>query len=356
MRVISNFLMQDDEILLEVFLQISKYGNNEIIVTDENFNVIYHNSKYTFTDNKFNLKILTQNCENLEIKEHFENFKNSANNHLCFRLIFNGKSKEFTAVPLEIHICKIKDKKGKLKGFSIIMEDITQELKNKIQKETFTDILTHDLKNPMRANIQILELILKNKFGTVENGLKNVLEELLTSCEYMNYMADNLIIKYKNEFTLNELEKEKYSITELIKDKYNNLTNYINRKRQKIEIVIKGTIPKVNMDIEEMGKVINNLIINASEQSRENATITIEIKQIGNKVSTTFTDFGYKKTQEALNEIFEEYITCSNKFRKIGFGLELYNCKRIIEAHNGEINAKVCENNRGTNITFTLPI
>jgi signal transduction histidine kinase len=55
------------------------------------------------------------------------------------------------------------------------------------------------------------------------------------------------------------------------------------------------------------------------------------------------------------NKTFNEYITCTNKFRKIGFGLELFNCKKIIEAHQGKIWANK-EINKGTSITFCLPI
>ena len=38
---------------------------------------------------------------------------------------------------MDIHICKILNKKNKIKGYSIILQDITQEIKNRIQKETF---------------------------------------------------------------------------------------------------------------------------------------------------------------------------------------------------------------------------
>ena len=59
--------------------------------------------------------------------------------------------------------------------------------------------------------------------------------------------------------------------------------------------------------------------------------------------------------QENLDSLFEDYISCSNKFRKIGFGLELYNCRKIIEAHNGNIEANNVDN-IGTSITFWLPV
>ena len=344
---------EDLNILNEAFTHISKYSSGEIIITDEKFNIIFQNSKYFFKDNKFDILSLTPDYENKNLIINIENFKHSEKNHLYLKLIFNDKS-FMNNLPMEVHICKIRNKRNKVKGYTIIIQDITQEVKNRIQKETFIDILTHDLKNPLRANIQVLELILKNKFGQIETKLQPVLEELLKSCRFINYMADNLIIKYKNEFNLYELQKQKYSIVNLVKEKCNNLNNFLDKKNQTLEFTVKGKIKDLNIDIDEIGKVVNNLIINASEQSSENSTIKVEIENNKENVNVSFTDYGYPKSEKNLNEIFEEFITCSNKFRKIGFGLELYNCKKIIEAHNGIIKAQN-SGNKGTQITFSLP-
>lgn len=346
---------KDTEFLQEIFAHISKFSNNDIIITDEKLNIIYQNSKYTFKNAIFSLSDLMPNYTNENINTHFENFKSSAKNHIFFKLIFNDEHNNFQNIPLDVHICKIKNQKNRTKGYTVIIQDITQELRNKIQKETFIDILTHDLKNPMRANIQILELILNNKFGELNENLQTILDELLNSCRFINYMTDNLLIKYKNELTMYEIQKQYYSIVDLIKEKSNNLLSFFERRNQHIEFTIKNNVPKLNFDIEEVGKVINNLLINASEQSSENSSVIIEIEKINNNVYVSFLDNGYPQSDESLGEIFEEYITCANKFRKIGFGLELYNCKKIIEAHNGKIWAKN-NDNCGTAITFYLPI
>ena len=345
---------KDSEIIQEVFSHISKYSTGEIIVTDEKFNILFQNTKYSFNNGKFDINDLTPNCTNENLKINFENFKNSEKNHLFLKLIFNNEN-NFHNIPMDVHICKIRNKKNKIKGYSIIIQDITQEIKNKIQKETFIDILTHDLKNPIRANIQILELILNNKFGKLENNLKVIIDELLNSCRFMNYMTDNLLIKYKNEFNIYELQKEEASIVDLIKEKYNNLVNFFDRKNQTVELIIKGKIPKIKIDINEIGKVINNLIINASEQSIENSKIIIKVERNKDNLSVAFYDYGHPKSKDKLNEIFEEFITCSNKYRKIGFSLELYNCRKVIEAHNGRIWAENT-GNHGSSITFCLPI
>ena len=259
MNFTSNIFNRDGEILTQAFSHISKYCAGDIIITDSKFNILFQNSRYDFKNNKFEITYLTSGFENKNLVINFENFKNSSKNHFYVKLIFNDKN-NFSAIPMDVHICKIKNKSGQLKGYSVIVQDITQEIKNKIQKETFIDILTHDLKNPIRANIQVLELILKNRFGVLEIKLKNVLDELLNSCRFMNYMTDNLLIKYKNEFNLYELQKQRYSIVNLVKEKCLGLSGVLDKKNQTVEFIVKGRIKYTEIDVDEIGKVINNLI------------------------------------------------------------------------------------------------
>lgn len=334
----------------EVFTHIFNYAGSDIIITDEKLNILSQNSRFEFKNNIFSLESLIPSNVFKKVKKHFENFKLSNNNHIFFKVIIND-------IPMNINICKIKEKNEEIKGFSIILQDITQELKREIQKETFVDILNHDFKNPLRSNIQVLELLLNGQFGTLNSEMADVIQELLISSNYLKYISENLILKYNNEFNLNELQKEEHSMIVLIREKCNRLMKFIERRKQIIELITKGDISDVPMDVEEMGKVVNNLIINACEQSVENAKIIIEVENNtdNNNIQVSFTDYGYNKTEDNINEIFDEYITCSNKFRKIGYSLDLYNCKKIVEAHGGEIHAQK-SNRIGTTIIFSLPI
>ena len=354
MNFILNFQNKEVEFIKEAFINVSKYSSGEIIITDEKFNILFQNSKYVTENGTFNFLNLSENFITNNFKKTIKNFKSSDKNHMFVKMIFNT-DEQINNIPVDIHICKINNKRKKLKGFAIIIQDITQEIRNKIQRETFIDIITHDLRNPIRANVQILELILNNKFGKIENNVKVILDELLNSCRFMNHMSENLLIKYKNESNLYELNKKSYSLVKLIKEKCDSLINLLNKKHQTIEFVVKGDIENINIDVEEIGKVINNLIINASEQSFENSKIIIQIENNKENINVSFINCGYTKTSENPNDIFEEYLTCSNRFRKVGFGLEFYNCKKIIEAHNGNIYAQNLEN-KGTSITFSLPI
>lgn len=334
MSFVFDLLNREADFIKKAFLNISKYSQGEIFITDENFNILFRNS---YEINGQNFLNLDENIVNQDFKKHIKSFKKSDKNHLFIKMIFNPNG-DFNSLPVDVHICKIKNKRNVLKGFAIIIQDITAEIENRIQRQTFIDILSHDLRNPLRANIQVLELILKDKFGKTENRLKIMLEELLNSCRFMNYMAENLVIKYKNEFNMYELLKEPYSVVKLIKDTYNTLAPVLDKRRQSVELTVNGRENNTNIDVDAMEKVIKSLIINASEYNPDGISIRIQVENT--KKATEITFFNCGNNQITSDDIFEQYITCSNRFRKVGFSLELYNCKRIIEAHNGTISAK----------------
>lgn len=344
----------DNNILLKIFEQISNYSNDEIIITDKNFNIVFHNCKFISSKNSASLFDITSFIINTNLKRTILDFSTSENNHLFFKLVIND-TKALDNIPIDFHISKIKNDKNNNVGYCVIISNILQEVRNKIQKATFIDIITHDLKNPIRANLRIIDLILNEKFGKIEPLLKPIMQELYNSCSYMSHMADNLIIKYKNEFDLYELEKQEYSIIKLIKEVCNKTNDVLERKNQTIELIAEEKSLNVFIDIKEMKKVIKNLIINASEQSLENSKIIIKVENKNNFISVSFIDYGYKSKQEILDNLFEEFISCSNKFRKIGFSLDLFNCKKIIEAHGGKIFAQN-EADCGTKISFSLPL
>lgn len=350
----SDTICANSEMLRETIIQIAKYSLGDIIISDENFNIIFNNAQFTKEKNIITIFDVIDELLNDDFRFKLNNFKSSDKTHMYMKLLLTG-SKELGAMPVDIHFCKIKNDKDRVKGYIIILQDVVQEVRNRIQKETFVDIISHDLKNPMRANIQILELVLGNKFGYLNKELRSVLDELLNSCKFMKYMADNLIIKYKNEFEACELNKKRYSIVKLIKDKCQNIMNVLERKNQTVEMIINAKIPDVFIDKEEMDKVIRNLLINASNESRENSKIIIKVDYDNEKVIVSMMNYGYSSNKFVLDNLFDEYISCSNKFRKIGFSLELFNCRKVIEAHGGSISAQNLSTG-GKNITFSLPI
>lgn len=335
---------------------IFKFSNSEILLTDKNFNIISHNNRYTVAsvDSSYNFIDLINKINPEKIVEYILDFGSISQQNITLKLQYRN---EILAqdIPTSVCISKICSENNTLDGYLIIVNDISQEVKNQAQKETFIATLTHDLKTPIRAQIRALELVLERKFGAINDDLEVILVEVLNSCKFMQHMTDNLLTKYKSECGQLNIVKEKHSLAEIIKNNGEKLKYILAQKNQNLIIEYKTDIETLAFDPYEIERVLNNLIINASEYTPDYGEITVGVTDENNFIKVSIRDNGWGIPQDDLNKIFDEFITTSKKFRKVGYGLGLYICKKIVEAHDGKISVR-SEEGKGSEFSFTLPL
>lgn len=121
-------------------------------------------------------------------------------------------------------------------------------------------------------------------------------------------------------------------------------------------------LPKIWVDVQQMGQVMVNLFFNAIEAMPSGGTVTVgltvesnsstEVPKDGSAgsdgVIITMADTGPGIDPDHLSKIFQPFFTTKSKK---GMGLGLSICKSIIEAHGGKIWA---ESIRGQGATFYL--
>ena len=110
-------------------------------------------------------------------------------------------------------------------------------------------------------------------------------------------------------------------------------------------------MPIVKADAGQITKVLVNLIHNAMRFTR-GGQITVMASGNENTVTVTVEDTGSGITPEQKERVFDRFFTGD---KSTGTGLGLYICKKIIDAHGGEISVQ-SEPGRGTAVSFTLPL
>lgn len=222
-------------------------------------------------------------------------------------------------------------------------------------KENFLATVAHDLKTPIRAEINALNLLLNNNLSELEETQQEIIEDLLNSAKFMQNMVENILCKSKIENDKIELHKQVYSIKELVQHCVE-LTKYIlEPKNQKIRLQCSAGDLLLPFDVIEMKRAVHNLIVNASDYSPQGGEIKIKIFENDNQIGLQIQDFGSGIKLENQNDIFTQYMTMAKKHKTVGSGLGLFITKRIVEAHGGEITLE-SKVGYGTKITIYLPI
>ncbi|MBI4605070.1 MAG: PEP-CTERM system histidine kinase PrsK [Planctomycetes bacterium] len=113
-----------------------------------------------------------------------------------------------------------------------------------------------------------------------------------------------------------------------------------------------GPLPLVLIDEDDVARVLQNLILNASEAIGPEGSVTVRTVCRDGEVSLSVSDDGKGIPREFLEkELFLPFRTT----KASGLGIGLYQSKRIMEAHGGTIRVESQEG-KGTTVTVTFPV
>lgn len=241
----------------------------------------------------------------------------------------------------------------RLQIFNILKNQKAQDIITS-NKENFLAAVAHDLKTPIHAEINALNLLLNGNLGELEETQHELVEDILNSTKFMQNLVENVLCKSKIDNSKITLSKQVYSLKEIVEHCID-LTKYIlGSRKQEIQFKCNINNTFLPFDFLEMKRAINNLIANASEYSPEESKILIKIFKIDNKLGFSIQDFGHGIDLEYQKDVFSQYMSQAKKHKRVGSGLGLYITKKIIEAHGGEITLK-SKVDCGTTITVLFP-
>jgi putative PEP-CTERM system histidine kinase len=113
------------------------------------------------------------------------------------------------------------------------------------------------------------------------------------------------------------------------------------------KVIVKGEPVFAEMDPGEIHKVVLNLVLNAQEAGGGNEPVTVEVGR-DSEAFFRVSDKGCGMSEEFVRKrLFKPFETTKKK----GFGIGLYQCKQVIEAHGGRIDV---ESREGVGSTFTV--
>ncbi|HEY4865678.1 MAG TPA: ATP-binding protein [Candidatus Dormibacteraeota bacterium] len=117
-----------------------------------------------------------------------------------------------------------------------------------------------------------------------------------------------------------------------------------------VQVRLAPDLPPVLAGELEVERVLTNLLENAAEWTQPGGGILIGASAAADMLTAWVENQGPPIPASELGEIFDKFFT----HREGGSGLGLAICRRVIEAHGGEIHAENLE--RGPRFTFTLPL
>src|SRR4029077_17856254 len=124
------------------------------------------------------------------------------------------------------------------------------------------------------------------------------------------------------------------------------------RGAEHVRLYVSGEpVPPVMAVREHIHQVLLNVVLNAKQTIGEKGDISIAIEQSNGSVVVTVNYTGNGITSNMLESLFLP----TQSTRPGGLGVGLYQCKQIVEAHQGTIQLR-SEEGKGTQVRIELPI
>ncbi len=254
-------------------------------------------------------------------------------------------------------------------GLTMTIEDISEKVlmekyvilsEKLVARGEMAASVAHELNNYLSIISNNAELMSVNidreKYDKAKFNAKSIVDNIFKIKRFVDSLMD---------FSKPEPEYISYDTRHLIDDLLFSLRIQPRFKLIHFSLDMGTDIPNVEMDVGQIQQVLMNLLNNAADAIEERVLqqqtdgtgdlkrqigITVSHDRSHERVAVEVSDNGQGMTSETLGKLFNLHFTT----KKHGHGLGLYNCKKIVEHHGGElqVSSKLGE---GTVFRIVLP-
>ncbi len=358
-------------VVITAFLKLNKEVKLEKPISElEEVQVSYRNSSFSFEfaaldytapeRNKYAYKMENFNDEFIftDAKKRFATYTNLPSGDYVFRVKgtnYDGKwNEEGTSIRIRIipplwdtlwfrilffiliasvllFYFQVRIKKVRLE---LKKEQLERELK---LKSDFTAMLVHDLRSPLTSIMGYAEMMYSSP-GIID--IERTGEIITKSSEKMLKLINDMLVISRFEAGKITLNKTYTTLKSIVKEHIEVMQPLLDMKQFRIEYDF-PTLPKLYIDREKIGQVINNLLGNAAKFSPEKGTITIKTVEINENgrcfQELSVIDDGPGIAYHKRKYLFDKYSQLHQDTEMKGTGLGLAVARWIIESHGGEI-------------------
>ncbi|MBU5334828.1 PAS domain-containing sensor histidine kinase [Intestinibacter bartlettii] len=237
----------------------------------------------------------------------------------------------------------------------IKLENAQKELELRdVMEKTRDEVLSnisHEFKTPVNviySTVQIQDLNLqKGNYGKILEFNKLIKQ----NCNRLIRLINNFIDSTKLENNKLDIHKKCVNIVSITEDITMSVINFA--QRQNIQVIFDAEEEELycDIDIEQMERIMLNILSNAIKYNRPNGNINVIVKDKKEEIYIEVIDSGIGIPKERISSIFDRFERMENKNAVIkeGSGIGLSIVKKLVDALDGKIEIE-SELNKGTTV------
>jgi len=245
-------------------------------------------------------------------------------------------------------------------GTVSVFRDITREIEVDRMKSEFVATVSHELRTPMTSIKGYADLLLLGAAGAITDQQERFLSTIKTNADRLSILVNELLDISRVDRGIVKLNFMPTDVQEVIDTTVGHLQTRISDEKKNLNVIVEvpQDMPQLRADFDKLIQIMNNILDNAFNYTREGGTITVSAnqEQDGKMVLFSIKDTGIGIAKDKQDRIWQRFFRDDEEDMvksTSGTGLGLAIVKEYVGMHNGEI---WLESTPGEGTTFFLRI
>jgi signal transduction histidine kinase len=250
------------------------------------------------------------------------------------------------------------DPEAGLKFMAIIATIIRQRMEATTGTLTyFLSIISHELKSPLAAVENYMEIMLGGFVGELTDKQKKMLSRSALRLKDLRTLINDILDLARMQPEHIQADFDWFDPIEIGTEAIENVQLMAKEKDVKVRVQAPPGLPKMVGARRRLRQVFSNLLSNAIKFSPKEGKVTLTAQDEPDQLVVEITDEGIGILADEQAHIFEDFYRGQNVGEASGAGLGLSIVKKIIEAHRGKIwvESPYVPGKSGTKFTVVIP-
>jgi two-component system CheB/CheR fusion protein len=237
------------------------------------------------------------------------------------------------------------------------------------RKDEFLSILSHELRNPLAALHNALNLVCPPRGGEAApptaaphhlttRDLERAWEIIARQLKHLVRLVDDLLDVSRINQGKVQLQLQHLDLCRCVRDAVEISRPFLESRRHQLELHLPEGPLTVEGDPTRLVQVIANLLNNAAKYTEEGGHVTLTVECVGDTAVLRCKDTGAGIPAEKLPHIFDLFMQVDRTLARAqgGLGIGLTLVRRLVQMHGGSVEAHSEGSGKGSEFVVRLPL
>lgn len=244
---------------------------------------------------------------------------------------------------------------ARLQGHIDQLENALNKIRSEDRAKTqFVATLAHELRNPLAPLLSTIELLTLR--GPNAADFPAMLNTMRDRVRTMARLLDDLLDISRISHQKLKLQKSAVDLVGVVRSSVESMSGYLHARNLAFNVTLpQGEHMLLEADPIRLEQIIVNLLHNAAKYTSAPGSIHLFVEREHTSAIIRIRDTGIGISATMLTRIFEPFLQVdANRGGGLGIGLSL--TKRLVELHDGSIEAKSAGEGKGSEFIVRLPL